>query len=127
MFRAAVAIQVGNPPGIRWSFWTRDQNSHSLSIRSPGLLPAINDALIAPIDVPITQSGCNSGLVQRLVDADLIGAEGPAALQDEHGLAELCDFVCEGLHAHFLSSRWERSGGGVGRPISPVMSRALRW
>src|SRR6476469_1983263 len=68
----------------------------------------------------------NSGLVQGFVNADLIGAEGPAALEDEHGLAELCHFVCERLHAHFLSTLWERSGG-VGRPMSPVMSRALRW
>jgi len=57
MFRAALAIQFGNPPGIRWSFWTRDQNSHIFSIRSSGLLPAMSEALMAPIDVPIIQSG----------------------------------------------------------------------
>ena len=36
---------------------TRLQNSRSLASRSPGALPAIKAALIAPIEVPITQSG----------------------------------------------------------------------
>jgi hypothetical protein len=36
---------------------TRNQNVRSLSRRSAGGLPAISAALMAPIDVPITQSG----------------------------------------------------------------------
>ena len=36
---------------------TRDQNSRSRGMRLAGALPAISAALIAPIDVPITQSG----------------------------------------------------------------------
>ncbi len=37
--------------------WTRRQNAFSRSSRSAGSLPAIRLALIAPIEVPITQSG----------------------------------------------------------------------
>jgi len=36
---------------------TRSQNSRSRSTRLSGELPAINAALIAPIDTPVTQSG----------------------------------------------------------------------
>jgi hypothetical protein len=36
---------------------TRSQNSLSRSSRSAGLLPAISAALMAPIEVPITQPG----------------------------------------------------------------------
>jgi hypothetical protein len=57
MLRVAVASHAGKPPGTKWSFCTRDQNSHSFSIRSFGLLPAISAALIAPIDVPMTHCG----------------------------------------------------------------------
>ena len=40
-----------------WPCSTRRQNSVSRSILSAGRLPAINEALIAPIEVPMTQSG----------------------------------------------------------------------
>ena len=43
-------------------------------------------ALIAPIEMPATQSGADCPLGQRLVDAGLIGAERAAALEDEDGL-----------------------------------------
>ena len=36
---------------------TRRQNSRSFASRSAGLFPAMIEALIAPIEVPITQSG----------------------------------------------------------------------
>jgi hypothetical protein len=42
---------------------------------------------MAPIEVPITQSGSMPGLVQRLVNSALIGAERAAALKDQHHLA----------------------------------------
>ena len=36
---------------------TRDQNSRNRSMRFSGAFPAIKAALIAPMEVPITQSG----------------------------------------------------------------------
>src|SRR6266705_1896114 len=66
--------------------------------------------------------GSDSGLVKRFIDADLIGAERPSALEDEHRLAESRDFAFERLlHAHFLSSG--RASLGCGKAgISPVIS-----
>ena len=126
--RVAAAIQLGRPSGTKWSFCTRDQKSHSVSIRSLGLLPAISAALIAPIEVPITQSGATPGLVQRLIDADLIGAERATALQDEDGLAERGNFLGSDLVMELPFMRpcglllgvWSQSR-------SPVIRRALRW
>ncbi len=48
-----------------------------------GELPAMIAELIAPIETPDTQSGSMFGLVQRLVDAGLVGAERAAALQHQ--------------------------------------------
>ena len=39
--------------------------------------------LIAPIDTPAHPIRLDAGFVQRLIDADLIGAERPAALQHQ--------------------------------------------
>ena len=65
----------------------RFQNSRKRGNRSCGALPAIRLALMAPIEVPMIQSGSIAGFVQRLIDAGLIGAERPAALQNQHDLA----------------------------------------
>ncbi len=69
----------------------------------------------------------DSGLVQRLVYADLIGAERASALEDENGLAERGHFLGERSHAHFLSNACSSCGLGGAGAISPVMRRALRW
>jgi hypothetical protein len=53
-----------------------------------GRLPAISAPLMAPIDVPMTQSG-SIPLVQCLVDADLIGAQRAATLHRPLGRAGL--------------------------------------
>jgi len=44
-------------------------------------------ALMAPIDVPMIQSGSISSFVQRLIDAGLVGTQRAAALQYQHDLA----------------------------------------
>jgi hypothetical protein len=46
-----------NRSGI-WVELTCSQKARSLSSRSFGALPAIKAALIAPTDIPETQSGC---------------------------------------------------------------------
>jgi len=45
-------------------------------------LPTMIAALIAPIEIPATQSGKYSGR-QRFVNSGLIAAKSPAALQDQ--------------------------------------------
>jgi hypothetical protein len=44
-------------------------------------------ALMAPIEVPMTQSGSMPASCSALVDAGLVGPERAAALQHEHDLA----------------------------------------
>ena len=61
----------------------RLQNSVRRSSRCSGLLPAMMAALMAPMETPETQSGSMPGLVQRLIDARLIGAQRAAALQHQ--------------------------------------------
>ena len=56
--RIAAPAQAGSRgPPIMWPCSIRRQNSFSRSSRSPFGLPAMSEALIAPIEVPITQSG----------------------------------------------------------------------
>ena len=68
-------------------------------------------ALIAPIDVPITQSGSIPASCSASIDADLIGAEGAAALKHQHASGRAwplrsraisCAFPFEGLRADLL-------------------------
>jgi hypothetical protein len=49
-------------------------------------LPAIRLALMAPMDVADDPIGLDAGLMQRLIDANLIGPERSAPLQDQHDL-----------------------------------------
>jgi hypothetical protein len=44
--------------------------------------------LMAPIEIPATQSGCRSGLGQRFINTRLIGAERAAALKQQRDLFE---------------------------------------
>src|SRR5476649_248622 len=71
----------------------RCQNWRSRSSRNSGGLPAMMAPLMAPTDVPITQSG----LVHGLVDAELISPQRAAALQHQHDLAGDGGLVVEGL------------------------------
>ena len=51
------ANMLANGDSKAWPCSTRRQNSCNASRRLDGSLPAMSAALIAPIDVPITQSG----------------------------------------------------------------------
>ena len=74
---------------------------------------------------PIAKTCGDPGFVERFVNADLIGAERPAALEDENGLAERGHFLGEiAGHADFLS-RMMGSAVRTGS-MDPVMSRAPR-
>ena len=105
---------------------TRRQNSRSRSTRSPRGLPAISEALIAPIDVPITQSGSTPASRQRLIDAGLIGAERAAALKDEDGLAERFDLLAElGHRISFQAATFDGTGRrGSGSDLAGDQARA---
>ena len=54
-------------------------------MRRSGLLPAMMPALMAPIDVPISNRARYRPL-QRLIDAALIGSERATALQHQYNL-----------------------------------------
>ena len=47
----------------------------------------------------------DAGFMQRLVDADLVGAESAAALKNQHGLAEILHFPCKRRHPILPASR----------------------
>ena len=64
------------------------QNFLSCSTRRSGALPAISAPLIAPIEMPATQSGCRSASASACVDAGLVGAERAAALQQQRDAFE---------------------------------------
>ena len=73
-------------PGARLSAHDGSQNSLSRPTRCSGALPAMIALLMAPMEMPANQLGCDAGLVQALVNAGLVGAERPAALQHQgHG------------------------------------------
>ena len=57
MLRAAAGNQLGSGMPMKRSLSTRFQNSRRRLRPSFGGPPTINAALIAPIDVPTTQSG----------------------------------------------------------------------
>ena len=59
------------------------QKARSFSTRWSGALPAMMAALIAPIEMPATQSGWISASASACVDAGLVGAERAAALQHQ--------------------------------------------
>ena len=70
---------------------TCSQKVRRRATRLSGVLPAMMAALIAPIEMPATQSGALPASASAFVDARLIGAERAAALQHEHGaLARAC-------------------------------------
>ncbi len=76
-----------------WPCSTRRQNSLSRSSRSLGRAAGDDggvDRADRGADHPV---GLDPGLVQRLIDADLIGAERAAALQHQHLLAVGAQFV----------------------------------
>src|SRR6202035_5163531 len=73
-----VAFPNIGPDGQVGRLSIRDQNSRSRSSRQATLFPAIIDPLMAPIEVPMTQSG------SRLASHPLIGGLGTAALHDKH-------------------------------------------
>ena len=56
------------------------QSASSRVTRSDGGVPAMTVALMAPIEMPHTQSGVEAVLGQRLVGPDVVGAERSAAL-----------------------------------------------
>lgn len=58
----------------------RSQNSRSRSTPRAGGLPAISAALIAPIDTPAIQVGCESDFGETCVHARLVRAECTATL-----------------------------------------------
>lgn len=60
-------------------------------------------ALITPIEVPITPSGCIQTSVQRLVDTDLVGAQRAPALQHQH------DLFSAGFNSHVAGAAAETS------------------
>ncbi len=57
----------------------RRQNSSSAAILLPGSLPTMSAALMAPIEVPISQSARSPALCRATVDARLIGSERAAS------------------------------------------------
>src|SRR5882757_9347973 len=61
------------------------QNSCRRAMRFSGSLPAMMAPLIAPIEVPMTQSGLMPPSIS-LVDAGLVGAKSASSLQDEDHL-----------------------------------------
>ena len=93
--RVAAAIQFGRPPGTKWSFCDARPEVAQLVDPLAGLAAGDQrgvDRADRGADDPV---GRDAGLVQRLIDADLIGAERAAALEDEDGLAERGDFLGE--------------------------------
>ena len=62
-------------------------------------------ALMAPIEMPATQSGSNPLLAKRLEGAGLIGTERAAALQHQHTLRALAGVVAgAGLEESIMTS-----------------------
>ena len=79
---------------------TVSQNSRSCSTRRSGGLPAMIAELIAPIDMPATQSGWRFGLGQALIDAGLVRPERAAALQQQGDTIERRTFFEPGRFVH---------------------------
>ena len=82
---------------------------------------------MAPIEVPMIQSGSMPGLVQRLIDAGLVGAERAAALQHQHDLPVFAVGerpsprpIAFGIDRLRRSSSWSRADA---RPISALSNR----
>ncbi len=73
------------------------QNSRSRATRPRGGLPAISAELIAPIEMPATQSEVQIVLGQRLIDPRLVGAERAAALEHQGNLLELFVLAVVGI------------------------------
>ncbi len=59
---------------------------------------------MAPIEVPMIQSGSIASFVQRLIDAGLIGAERAAALEHQDDLARRLRRLL-GLHGRHVLNR----------------------
>ena len=113
----------GERRGANGNDETRSQNSRSRSTRRSGGLPAISAALIAPIEMPATQSGVSPSLGERLVHAGLVGAERAAALQHEDALlARASDRRGEGAR----SSSRRSSGGAVAPKPARIRDSAVR-
>ena len=64
---------------------------------------------MAPIEVPMTQSGSDADLLQCLIHTGLIGAERAAALQHKNDLAKL--FAIDGHSALGGRERFRLNGG----------------
>ena len=69
--------------------------------------------------------GLDAGLVQRLVDADLVGAERAAALQHEHDLARQRWLSSSSLPS-FLAPRRHRHGS-IGAPSTTGLRASGAW
>ena len=80
--------------GESWA--TRFQNSRMAASRSLGALPAMSEALIAPMEVPMTQSGSMPAPWSASVHPCLVGAERATALQHQHHLPRKHLFVSHG-------------------------------
>ena len=106
---------------------TRHQNSSSRSSRSRGLAAGDQagvDGADRGADHPV---GLDAGLVQRLVDADLVGAERAAALEDQHPLAETARHLAVLGRRRDIGSRPESDGGRVAAgPLQLADHRLVR-